>query len=110
MVAMGVPGDPMSFGVYSDGYKGMGGCWMTVLWLVSGPFSCISILRLSLAWTSKVVQASYLGRVWRFAQDTDPISYKIALIVTLILFIGSTVFFLSGLYKIYRFFTAPPMP
>jgi hypothetical protein len=86
----------------------MGGCWLAVLWLVSGPLACIAALRLSLAWTSKVVQGSYHGQVWRFAQTTNPSGYQIALIATLIIFIGSMVFFLFGLYKICRFFTAPP--
>jgi hypothetical protein len=98
----------MSFDVYSETYKGMGGCWLPVLWLVSGPLACISALRLSLAWTNKVIQGSYHGQVWRFAQNTDPSGYQIVLIATLVVFIGSMVFFLFGLYKIYRFFTAPP--
>lgn len=103
---LAVTGDLMPLGVYSDAYyKRMGGCWMTILWLASGPISCISLLRLSLASTTKVVQGSHRGQVWRLAQATDPTGYQITTIATLVLFIGSSVFFLLGLFKIYRFFT-----
>jgi len=96
----------MLLGVYSDASdKRMGRGWMTLAWLGSGPLSCITLLRLSLASTTKVVQGSNHGEFWRLAQAADPIGYKIIIIATLVLFIGSSLCFLFGLFRICRFFT-----
>jgi multisubunit Na+/H+ antiporter MnhC subunit len=99
-------GDLMLLGVYSDAKdQRIGGGWMTLVWLASGPLSCITLLRLSLASTTKVVQGSNRGEFWRLAQAADPIGYKIMIITTLVIFIGSSLFFLFGLFRICRFFT-----
>jgi hypothetical protein len=99
-------GDLMLLGVYSDASdKRIGRGWMTLAWLASGPLSCVSLLRLSLASTTKVVQGSSHGEFWRLAQAADPIGYKIIIVLTLVIFIGSSLLFLFGLFRICRFFT-----